>query len=220
MSRNAHGVLLASLAKELKSGSPGVHLRQGVITAADAGSSTVTVTIDGGAVELSGVKYAAHVPPSVGMTCWLVINGHDMFVLATLTNPLPSPVEASDTAIRSITSGSYANIPTASVAASIVLPVKCLVRVNYGCWWGSGSLGTPSNNGILSVALSGAVTQAARDFGGILGTTPGVAHGGAASFDVEVPAGTLTATLQARYIGSSGISLRNTLVQLSVVRPL
>lgn len=56
-------------------------LRQGYVVSDDGG--TVTVTIAGSDVPVSGVRYLGSAPtPSEG--CWLMVSGTDLFVLGQL----------------------------------------------------------------------------------------------------------------------------------------
>lgn len=86
--------LLGGLADELTPGGPGgtpgqLRLRQGTIVSVQA-NGTVTITIGGDSTELSGIKVASHVCPIPGTTCWLAVDGRDLFVIATLTPAGPA----------------------------------------------------------------------------------------------------------------------------------
>ncbi len=60
-----------------------VWLRQGVIVACGS-DGTATVTVGGSSVGVEGVRVAAHVCPVPGTACWLVTDGRDLMVWATL----------------------------------------------------------------------------------------------------------------------------------------
>lgn len=68
---------------------PSVRLRQGVIVSV-AADYTVTVTIGGSSTQVTGVKVASSVCPVPGATCWLVTDGRDWMVLATLAPSGPA----------------------------------------------------------------------------------------------------------------------------------
>src|SRR5215217_7925845 len=88
-------------------------------------------------------------------------------VAAAQTNQygdFPSAVAiANDASLRSITSSSYAALST-PVSASLVLTRTTLVAITFGCIFGDSAPGTPTNWASLSVALTGAYTEAASDF--------------------------------------------------------
>ena len=144
-------------------------------------------------------------------------------VAAGITNQfsdMPSGVSVnSDTTTRLISSASFANIPTASIATSLVLTRTTLVAVNISVAIGSGGLATPTGIAALGYNLSGALTEAATDLKAVTGFTPGTQIiSPAATFWYVVPAGTLTATLQARIVLGGNVNIRNHMVQLVAVR--
>jgi hypothetical protein len=143
-------------------------------------------------------------------------------VAAALTNQygdFPTGVASnSDSAQRTITSSTFANIPTTSISTSLALSRTTLVLVVISGQFGNGAIGAPTNSGYLSFALSGATTLAASDIMSIKGSSPGIPSAGSFTYVVQSPAGTLTATLQARYNESSGIILRNHSIQLAALR--
>jgi hypothetical protein len=131
----------------------------------------------------------------------------------------PSAVaSSSDSAQRTITSSAFANIPTASIAATLALTRATLVMVVISGQFGSAALAAPANTGFLSFALSGALVLAASDINAIKGSSPGIPSAGSFTYLTVAPAGNLTATLQARYNESSGIILRNHSIQLAALR--
>lgn len=128
---------------------------------------------------------------------------------------------ASSAASQSIVSGptTYANLPTTSVTASLVTThANTLVHFIWSGEFGSGAIGTPTNTGFLSVALSGSITMAASDTNAIAGSSPGVTSAACYSMFAVVPAGTVTATLQAHYGISSGFSMRSFNLQIAAIR--
>lgn len=86
--------VLRSLAGELTPGGPGgepsqLRLRQGSIVSVQTDGSA-TVTIGGDTTPIAGVKVASHVCPIPGASCWLAVDGRDLFVMATLTPSGPA----------------------------------------------------------------------------------------------------------------------------------
>lgn len=68
---------------------PLVRLRQGVIQAV-AANGTATVRVGGSTVDIAGVKVSAGACPVPGATCWLLTDGRDWLVLATLAPTGPA----------------------------------------------------------------------------------------------------------------------------------
>jgi hypothetical protein len=66
-----------------------VRFRQGVIVSV-AANYTVTVTIAGSTQQIAGVKVASHVCPIPGSSCWLITDGRDWMVMATLAPAGPA----------------------------------------------------------------------------------------------------------------------------------
>jgi hypothetical protein len=79
--------LVAAIASTSNDTSP--RLRQGVIQSV-AANGTATVTIAGSALPISGVKVASNVCPVPTATCWLMTDGRDWFVIATLAPAGPA----------------------------------------------------------------------------------------------------------------------------------
>jgi len=61
-------------------------LRQGAITAV-AADGTLSVTVAGSAVVLTGIKALASVCPVVGVAVWLATDGRDLFAIGTMSPP-------------------------------------------------------------------------------------------------------------------------------------
>lgn len=68
---------------------PLIRLRQGVIQAV-AANGTATVRVGGSTVDIAGVKVSAGACPVPGATCWLLTDGRDWLVLATLAPTGPA----------------------------------------------------------------------------------------------------------------------------------
>lgn len=115
--------VLRGLADELSSGGPGggevgLRLRQGVAVTVP-GDGTATVTIGGDSTLISGVRVASHVPLSAGQTCWILTDGQDLFVVATLAMPpIPMPFRMAAGANRN----SAIVGPGAGVTVAITFP--------------------------------------------------------------------------------------------------
>jgi hypothetical protein len=128
---------------------------------------------------------------------------------------------ASSASQQTITASAFATLPTTPVTASLTTThASTLVMVIVSGAFGAGSLAAPTNTGALSYALSGSVTQAASDPNAVFGASPGVQSSGTTTQFLAVPAGTLTATVQARWNTASGITVRNVTLQLVAIRPL
>lgn len=81
---------LLKLAQAIADAPPaGIRFRQGSIVSV-AADDTVTVTIGGSSVQISGIKVASHVCPVPGAACWLVTDGRDWMVMATLAPAGPA----------------------------------------------------------------------------------------------------------------------------------
>lgn len=76
---------LSSLVAALASSGPAapVRFRVGVVQTV-AADGTATVTVGGSSTAITGVKVASSCCPVPGATCWLAVDGRDLFVLATL----------------------------------------------------------------------------------------------------------------------------------------
>ena len=86
--------MISALASELTPGGPGgdtptLRFRQGAIVSVQA-NGTATVTIGGDTTQLAGVKVASCVCPVPGASCWLAVDGRDLFVIATLAPAGPA----------------------------------------------------------------------------------------------------------------------------------
>lgn len=83
----------------------GMRMRLASVTAI-AADGTVTVTISGSAVAVSGVKLAAHVCPEVGAGVWLLTDGVDWIGIATVTPLGPAFCALSRASAQSIADAS------------------------------------------------------------------------------------------------------------------
>lgn len=63
-----------------------IRLRQAVIVSVQA-DNTVTLTISGSTIQVSGIKVLESCTPVAGRACWILTDGRDMFVLGHLTPP-------------------------------------------------------------------------------------------------------------------------------------
>lgn len=61
-------------------------LRQGAITAV-AEDGTLSVTVAGSAVVLTGIKAFDSVSPAPGAAVWLATDGRDLFAIGTISPP-------------------------------------------------------------------------------------------------------------------------------------
>lgn len=73
----------------LKGDSSGVRLRQGAIVSVQA-NGTCTVTVAGSTTQVAGVKVMSSCCPVPGASCWLAVDGRDVFVLGTLAPTGPA----------------------------------------------------------------------------------------------------------------------------------
>lgn len=85
---------ISALAGELTPGGPGgqqppLRFRQGSVVSVQA-DGTATVTIGGDATQIAGVKVASHVCPLPNASCWMVVDGRDLFVIATIAPAGPA----------------------------------------------------------------------------------------------------------------------------------
>lgn len=129
--------------------------------------------------------------------------------------PAPTKTTVGQQTIASV--GTYAALPTNPAAASLVLPLQALVAVTVTSGFGAGTIGTPVTSLFVSAVLSGALSLAASDDRAAAGEAPGRTSGSSYVEHLVVPAGTLTATLQA-YTTVSAASIRNTSIELAVLR--
>lgn len=98
--------LNALVAAIATSNDAGVRLRQGVIAAVNA-NGTANVTIAGSTVTINNVKVASHVCPIPNTTCWLITDGRDWFVLATLANAGPAWAAMRQSVAQAIGTGAF-----------------------------------------------------------------------------------------------------------------
>lgn len=59
---------------------PTVTMRQAVITDVDTVHTTCSLKLSGGTKELPDITYLPHYTPTIGDTCWVLINGNDPLV--------------------------------------------------------------------------------------------------------------------------------------------
>lgn len=106
--------VLGSLADELTPGGPGgtpgrLRLRQGEIVSVQA-DGTATITIGGDTTALAGIKVASNVCPIPGASCWLAVDGGDLFILATLAPSGAAFGRMRQSSAQTVTSGGYARM--------------------------------------------------------------------------------------------------------------
>jgi len=104
--------LAAELSGEGIAGDPGrLRMRQGVIVSVDP-AGFGTVRIGGDSTEIPGVKIATHVVVAPGDSCWLMVDGADLFVIAKLgAKPDPFPF--------AMAAGSFANATTIAINTGV-----------------------------------------------------------------------------------------------------
>ncbi len=68
-----------------------LRFRQGSIVSVEADQCTLTVTIAGSTVPVSGVRYATGVMPVPGLAVWLATDGRDLWAIATLMTTDTTP---------------------------------------------------------------------------------------------------------------------------------
>ena len=68
-----------------------LRFRQGSIVSVEADQCTLTVTIAGSTVPISGVRYATGVMPVPGLAVWLATDGRDLWAIATLMTTDTTP---------------------------------------------------------------------------------------------------------------------------------
>jgi hypothetical protein len=68
-----------------------LRFRQGSIVSVEADQCTLTVTIAGSTVPISGVRYATGVMPVPGLAIWLATDGRDLWAISTLMTTDTTP---------------------------------------------------------------------------------------------------------------------------------
>lgn len=98
--------LNALVAAIAASGDRDLRLRQGVIVTVNA-NGTANVTIAGSTQTINNVAVASHVCPRPNTTCWLITDGRDWFVLATLANAGPAWGAMRQSVAQAIPTGAF-----------------------------------------------------------------------------------------------------------------
>lgn len=112
---------LAALADEITrtgpSGQqPGIRLRQGTIVSVQS-DGTATITIGGDDTQIAGVKVASHVCPVPSASCWLAVDGRDLFVIGVLPPYGPAFARMRANATQSIANNSFVRLSFATRTA-------------------------------------------------------------------------------------------------------
>lgn len=125
-----------------------LRLRQGSIITVDS-TSTCTVTIAGSTTSISGIKYASHVCPTPGATCWLATDGSDWFVLATLAPAGPAWGAMRKSTAQSIPANAWTDLSftsrTDTASYGVTLNNSGLVCVVPGLYQVTGTLDFATN---------------------------------------------------------------------------
>lgn len=109
--------LAAELASILgpDSSAPSLRFRQGVIVSVEM-DDTCTVTIAGDTdTPISGVAYASTVCPVPGATCWIAMDGTDLFIIATLAPAGPAYAQARKNAAQSVPNATWTDVTWGTV---------------------------------------------------------------------------------------------------------
>lgn len=85
--RADHDRLARAIRGEQPVRSPTLELRQGQISAVDSANQRVSITLGGGSTVIPSVSHLASYLPLVGDTCWVLVNGPDLFVLDRRSAP-------------------------------------------------------------------------------------------------------------------------------------
>lgn len=135
---------------------------------------------------------------------------------------LPSAsAQAASAAVQTLTSATFANLPTTSVACSLQLThALTKVAITFSAQPGNTGPGTPTNSGYISCALSGALAQASSITNSVFGVGNARSSGGSFTMYADVPAGTLTATLQGQFNTATGMTFSLFNLQMVAIRPL
>lgn len=155
-----------SILGEDQSRTPTLELRQGVVTATDLANARCTVILGGGDTAIPTVAFLSNYKPTVGDTCWVLVNGPDLLALDR-DGKFGSAAYAG---LKSVTvdnwehrtSTSYGDLTTFGPQVVTTVPASGQLLVQI-----SGYIRTLDayyqDGGAISFSLSGANTLAASD---------------------------------------------------------
>lgn len=151
-----------------------MRLRQGKVIAV-AADHTVTVTIGGDPTQISGVAVASHVCPIPGRACWLLVDGRDAFVLATIGGGGIAHGKQRQNAAQSIPHNVYTALSWATrtqvIERGVTQGASGLTIKVPGLWMVTASVIFPTNTtGIRALRLTR--NGSSTDNPGILSDTP------------------------------------------------
>lgn len=155
-----------SILGEDQSRTPTLELRQGVITAVNLATARCSVILGGGDVTIPNVAYLSNYKPTVGDTCWVLVNGPDLLALdrdgkfgaAAYAGLQAAEIATSQT--RSSTSfGDLSTVgpqvvTTVPASGRVLIQVSSYVQVPPGVY---------QSGGLMGFALSGANSLSAAD---------------------------------------------------------
>lgn len=170
---------------------PKLELRQAVITAVNLAAATCSVAIGGDPTSVPNVHYLSNYKPTLGDTCWVLVNGPDLLALdrdgkfgAAAWAGMGQTLLAADETRNNTTYGDLATVgPT--VATTIPASGRLLVCVSADIISPNAAGGAGS---YMSFAISGATTLAASDANALMSwtyATPGHSHGFSSSGSVS-----------------------------------
>lgn len=163
---------------------PSARFRQGTIQSVNA-DGTCTVTVGAGVATATNVRVASHTCPVPGAGCWLVTDGRDWIVWATIPPDGPAYASARKTTAQAIPTGSWTAFDWTSRSASsngITLGNDGLTIVVPGLYQITASVDFVSNatgqrhcalyiNGAVSVQGTGGDAAAGSDISRLMVST-------------------------------------------------
>jgi hypothetical protein len=146
---------------------PVLELRQSTITAVDLAAATCSVSIGGDPTSVPNVHYLSNYKPTVGDTCWTLINGPDLLVLDR-DGRFGSAAFAGYTVaevgtLESRTSTSWGNLSTVGPTITINVPASGSLLIGVECFIEKTTL-TSAELGAMSWAATGANALPAPNF--------------------------------------------------------
>lgn len=132
---------------------------------------------------------------------------------------IPSSVSSvlSGSTANTISSTSYAVLPTTPVSTSLVLTRSTLVAISIAAAMGSAGAGSATGTLWVAPDISGALTETAADANAVTAGNLPLFRQGVTLYRV-VPAGTLTVAAYAKRITANG-SVRDVTISLVAIRP-
>lgn len=147
---------------------PTAELRQGVITAVDVAAARVDLALGGDTTAIPLVAHLSNYRPTVGDTCWVLVNGPDMLALDRAGAFGPSVVSTVGAAFTATferrSSTAYGDLATAGPAVTVSVSPAGRLLVQTAAWMDGDNIAPVEDyGGGMTFVLSGVNTRSASD---------------------------------------------------------